>query len=161
MTESLIDSSGKIKSEGFDDYREAINKTKGDFDFMVGIVKNFEYTSRDDGGFDCKTDIISTGVNILTTNTVSEGTSAKLKLYDVKETDTIEEQIEKLKAIKDDDTKMDRFVLNARVIRSDFCFIVLILAIFNLTYILLPFAAVGAQIYWVTDLFERARGYRT
>ena len=45
--------------------------------------------------------------------------------------------------------------------RADFCFIVLILAIFNLTYILLPFAAIGAQMYWVTDLFERARGYRT
>jgi len=26
---------------------------------------------------------------------------------------------------------------------------------------LLPFAAIGAQIYWVTDLFERARGYHT
>jgi CDP-L-myo-inositol myo-inositolphosphotransferase len=45
--------------------------------------------------------------------------------------------------------------------RADFCFIVLILALFNLTYILLPFAAIGAQIYWITDLFERARGYRT
>jgi len=45
--------------------------------------------------------------------------------------------------------------------RADFCFIVLILALFNLTYILLPLAAIGAQIYWITDLFERARGYRT
>mgnify|MGYP001181811234 FL=1 len=45
--------------------------------------------------------------------------------------------------------------------RADFCFIVLILALFNLTYVLLPFAAIGAQIYWITDLFERARGYRT
>jgi len=45
--------------------------------------------------------------------------------------------------------------------RADFCFIVLILALFNLTYILLPFAAIGAQIYWITDLFDRARGYRT
>jgi len=45
--------------------------------------------------------------------------------------------------------------------RADFCFIVLMLAIFNLTYILLPFAAIGAHIYWITDLFERARGYHT
>ena len=43
--------------------------------------------------------------------------------------------------------------------RADFCFIVLILAFFNFTYLLLPFAAIGAQIYWITDLFERARGY--
>ena len=43
--------------------------------------------------------------------------------------------------------------------RADFCFIVLIFALFNFTYLLLPFAAIGAQIYWITDLFERARGY--
>lgn len=45
--------------------------------------------------------------------------------------------------------------------RADFCIIVLILALFNVTWILLPFAAVGAQAYWITDLFERARGYHT
>ena len=43
--------------------------------------------------------------------------------------------------------------------RADFCFIVLVLALFEFTYLLLPFAAIGAQIYWITDLFERARGY--
>lgn len=47
-----------------------------------------------------------------------------------------------------------------KISRADFCFIVFLLSIFNLTYILLPFAAIGAQIYWITDLFERARGYR-
>ena len=45
--------------------------------------------------------------------------------------------------------------------RADFCIIVLILAVFNLAWILLPFAAVGAQVYWITDLFDRARGYHT
>ncbi len=45
--------------------------------------------------------------------------------------------------------------------RADFCIIVLGLALFNVTWILLPFAAIGAQAYWVTDLFERARGYHT
>ena len=45
--------------------------------------------------------------------------------------------------------------------RADFCLIVLGLAVFNVTWILLPFAAIGAQVYWVTDLFERARGYHT
>ena len=43
--------------------------------------------------------------------------------------------------------------------RADFCFIVLILAVLNVTYFLLPIAAIGAQIYWLTDLLERARGY--
>jgi phosphatidylglycerophosphate synthase len=45
--------------------------------------------------------------------------------------------------------------------RADFCIIVLSLAILNLAWILLPFAAIGAQIYWITDLFERTRGFRT
>jgi hypothetical protein len=45
--------------------------------------------------------------------------------------------------------------------RADFCIIVLILALCNMTWILLPFAAIGAQVYWITDLFERTRGYRT
>ncbi len=45
--------------------------------------------------------------------------------------------------------------------RADFCIIVLGLALFNVKWILLPFAAVGAQAYWITDLFERARGYHT
>lgn len=45
--------------------------------------------------------------------------------------------------------------------RADFCIIVLILALLNVTWILLPFAAVGAQVYWITDLFQRTRGFRT
>ena len=45
--------------------------------------------------------------------------------------------------------------------RADFCIIVLGLALFNVTWILLPFAAIGAQAYWITDLSERARGYHT
>lgn len=45
--------------------------------------------------------------------------------------------------------------------RTDFCMIVLVLALFNVTWILLPLAAVGAQVFWITDLFDRARGYHT
>ena len=32
---------------------------------MVGVIKNFEYTTRDDGGFDCQTILSSVGVNVL------------------------------------------------------------------------------------------------
>lgn len=45
--------------------------------------------------------------------------------------------------------------------RADFCFIVLGLAAFDVAWILLPAAAVGAQAYWITDLFKRARGWHT
>lgn len=43
--------------------------------------------------------------------------------------------------------------------RADFALIVLVLALFDIVYLLLPCAAVGAQIFWVSDLFERTRGF--
>ncbi len=58
---------------------------------------------------------------------------------------------------KDDDTKMDRFVLNARVIRSDFCFIVLFLSLGGALWYLLPPAAIGAQVYWCLQFTRSAR----
>ena len=61
---------------------------------------------------------------------------------------------------KDDDSKMDRFVLNARVIRSDFCFIVLILSLGGVLRYLLPPAAIGAQIYWCLQFTRSARRWK-
>ena len=43
--------------------------------------------------------------------------------------------------------------------RADFCVIVFGLALFGVTWVLLPLAAIGAQAYWVTDLFRRSRGW--
>ncbi|MBT6273695.1 MAG: CDP-alcohol phosphatidyltransferase family protein [Chromatiales bacterium] len=45
--------------------------------------------------------------------------------------------------------------------RADFCIIVLVLALFDFTWILLPLGAAGAQAYWVADLFSRVRGWHT
>ena len=45
--------------------------------------------------------------------------------------------------------------------RADFCFIVLALALIDATWVLLPAAAIGAQVYWIADVFERARGWHT
>ena len=58
---------------------------------------------------------------------------------------------------QDDDTKMDRFVLNARIIRSDFCFIVLALSLAGGLWFLLPPAAIGAQAYWGLQFTRSAR----
>ena len=41
--------------------------------------------------------------------------------------------------------------------RADFCFIVLALALLDLTWVLLPAAAIGAQAYWLTSLYGKAR----
>lgn len=45
--------------------------------------------------------------------------------------------------------------------RADFCVIVLVLALFDVAWVLLPLGAIGAQAYWITDLFKRARGWHT
>jgi phosphatidylglycerophosphate synthase len=43
--------------------------------------------------------------------------------------------------------------------RADFCFIVLALAVFDVLWVLLPAGAVGAQVYWATQLLRRARDF--
>lgn len=43
--------------------------------------------------------------------------------------------------------------------RADFCVIVVGLALFDVTWILLPTAAVGAHAYWMAAFIERARHY--
>jgi phosphatidylglycerophosphate synthase len=60
-------------------------------------------------------------------------------------------------APKDDDTCMDRFVLNARRVRSDFCFIVLVLSAGGVLMYLLAPAAIGAQVYWGLQFANAAR----
>ena len=39
--------------------------------------------------------------------------------------------------------------------RADFCFIVFGLSVFETTWVLLPLAAIGAQLYWMTDLLRK------
>ncbi len=43
--------------------------------------------------------------------------------------------------------------------RADFCFIVLALAVFDVTWFLLPTAAVGAHAYWATQFIRGARDH--
>jgi len=57
---TFIDKNG-IKRSAYNDYINTVIQANGDFDMMIGIVKNFEYTSRSDGGFDCTTTLISMG----------------------------------------------------------------------------------------------------
>ena len=43
--------------------------------------------------------------------------------------------------------------------RADFCFIVLVLTLFDVRWVLLPAGAVGAQVYWATQFIRRAREF--
>ncbi|NQV99893.1 MAG: CDP-alcohol phosphatidyltransferase family protein [Rhodospirillales bacterium] len=39
--------------------------------------------------------------------------------------------------------------------RAEFCFIILILSAFDVVWVLLPFGAIGAQAFWLGDLFRK------
>jgi phosphatidylglycerophosphate synthase len=57
-------------------------------------------------------------------------------------------------------TWQELFILVFRELtRADFCFLVLILTLLNYEWILLPAAAVGAQIYWMTRFADSARKF--
>jgi len=62
-----------IKKEAYTAYKKSVLDANGDFDMLIGIVTNFDYTTRADGGFDCTTKISSMGVNILSNPTPSKG----------------------------------------------------------------------------------------
>ena len=44
--------------------------------------------------------------------------------------------------------------------RADFCFIILILALADFLWVLLPALAVGAQVYWIMIIIHYRREYR-
>jgi phosphatidylglycerophosphate synthase len=44
--------------------------------------------------------------------------------------------------------------------RADFCFIVLALAAFDVTWVLLPMGALSAQVYWLTQFVRGAKDFR-
>ncbi|MCG8325861.1 MAG: CDP-alcohol phosphatidyltransferase family protein [Thiotrichales bacterium] len=57
---------------------------------------------------------------------------------------------------KQAETRLDRVIyILHKLSRAEFCNIILILAVFNVAWILLPLAAIGAQLYWITGLFPR------
>ena len=55
----------KIDSSVYENYQRKVVENNGDFDLMAGIIKNFEYTTREDGAFDCTTTLTSIGINLI------------------------------------------------------------------------------------------------
>jgi len=61
---TFIDSNG-IKRTAFKNYIDEVLDASGDYDMLTGTIKNFEFTTRSDGGFDCQTILSSVGVSII------------------------------------------------------------------------------------------------
>lgn len=76
--------------------------------------------------------------------------------------DTIRDTREKaagMEKIEDgpDESAGDRAVFSSRVVRTDFCFIVLALALIDAVWLLLPASAIGAQVYWGLQFVKNFR----
>jgi hypothetical protein len=48
-------------NEAFDSISKLVKDSKGNYDALIGYVKNYNWSARDDGGYDCTTTIISLG----------------------------------------------------------------------------------------------------
>ena len=57
--------------------------------------------------------------------------------------------------IKINDPKQYLIFIFRELFRADFCFLVLALTIFDITWLLLPATAVGAQIYWIMRFLKK------
>ena len=121
---TLIGSDGKIKENAFTDYKDTIINGKGDFDVMVGIIKNFEFTTREDGAFDCQTILSSVGVNMLdnpqpTSTVLDPGTNWNLNFNENPE-DVAEKLVKATNFLSSGNTKGDEnslLTLNTNVTR--------------------------------------------
>lgn len=54
----------KVDQSLFDNPQSKIHRIAGDYDAIGGVISNFEYTLRPDGGFDCVTTISAVGANV-------------------------------------------------------------------------------------------------
>ena len=62
MKEIGVDEHGKTLSDKVPEY---ILKQNGHYDAMLGVIQNFTWSVRDDGGFDCVTTLVCPGMNAL------------------------------------------------------------------------------------------------
>ena len=52
---------GLVLNDGFKQIYELIEQSDGNYNALLGYVKNYNWSARDDGGYDCTTSIISLG----------------------------------------------------------------------------------------------------
>ena len=94
---TFLDSKNNIKRNAYTDYKNTVIDSNGDFDMLVGIVKNFEFNTRDDGAFDCTTTLSSMGVNIIDNPTPAKESAATAVRWDLTSNLTDDEIEEKSK----------------------------------------------------------------
>jgi hypothetical protein len=57
----ILNQTNLVLNDGFKQIYELIEKSNGNYNALLGYVKNYSWSARDDGGYDCTTSIISLG----------------------------------------------------------------------------------------------------
>jgi len=70
----LIDEKDMLNGKAYYLIQDKVIANAGNYDAMAGIISNWEWTLRSDGGFDCTTTLTSRGVNILQGDSAAPGT---------------------------------------------------------------------------------------
>ena len=97
-----------LSADIYKNYRNKIWDNDGDFDMMVGVIKNFEFTTREDGGFDCQTILSSVGASILEVSQPNEGVLDPNITYNLAINENDIETVQKLtKAVGEEGTETD------------------------------------------------------
>jgi hypothetical protein len=57
----ILNKTNLVLNDGFKQIYELIEQSDGNYNALLGYVKNYNWSARDDGGYDCTTSIISLG----------------------------------------------------------------------------------------------------
>ena len=80
-TETISDEE-MIDGRGYNKINKLVIDNGGLYDGMAAIISNYEYSLRDDGGFDCTLKLVSRGVNVLNEQLDNSDASFKAKSGD-------------------------------------------------------------------------------
>ena len=116
----FIGSNG-IRKSAYENHRGVINRAKGDIDMVVGIVKNFEFTTRSDGGFDCTTTITSVGTDFIKKVTPAKGSTNMTVRIGAKKGESAEDLKKKLESDNTDKNESDVTLKNVVAEIDSFC----------------------------------------
>jgi len=70
---SVFDEEDMKNGTAYQSIQNRIIENGGNYDAMAGVISNWEWTLRADGGFDCMTKVTSRGVNMLDSTTENPG----------------------------------------------------------------------------------------
>jgi hypothetical protein len=80
---TVFDEHDMLDGTAYQSIQNRVIENGGEYDAMAGVISNWEWTLRADGGFDCMTKVTSRGVNMLDSTTENPG----LPSYTGKEND--------------------------------------------------------------------------